>query len=204
MPQGSREKKRSVLVPVAYPKSLSTSVSPHTWAPPLVHCTDLLQGRRYPAWGGLTEGGVFPPPLPSEDFGNSFHTLIPWGPWPRGAAGTAGWSHIPPVWRQWKNKTQRFHLRSVVSVSVLSVFISAFGIFSSYISPVRLTAHFCRVTFIWNSDLVLVLLPYPRSGTIWSGVQLRTVQGWKLEFVPPLPASCQAGPELRFDKYKMR
>ena len=60
MPQGSREKKRSILVPVAYPKSLSTSVSPHTWAPPLVHCTDLLQGRRYPAWGGLTEGGVFP------------------------------------------------------------------------------------------------------------------------------------------------
>ena len=34
--------------------------------------------------GGLTEGGVFPHPLPSEDFGNSFHALIPW---PRGARG---------------------------------------------------------------------------------------------------------------------
>ena len=172
------------------------------WAPPLVRCTDLLQGRRYPAWGWPHRGRGLRPSFPLWRFWKLLPCSHPLRSLAAGSQGTDGWRLIPPAWREWKNKAQRFRLQAVVSVSVLSIFI--FGIFSNYISPVRPTAHFCWVTFTWNSDLVLVLLLFPRSGTVWLGVQLRTVQGWKLEFLPPLPALCQGGPELRFDKYKMK
>lgn len=65
MPQGSREEKRSVLIPVAYPKFLSASVSPHTWAPPLVHCT----GKEVPCLGVASPREGSSPLLCPQDFG---------------------------------------------------------------------------------------------------------------------------------------
>lgn len=150
-------------------------LSPLTRGLPSVHCTDLLQGRRYPGLGVASprEGSS----LRSSRFWNSFHTLSLEVLGSGEPLVLLGWERIPPVWRQ-ENKTQRFCLQSVASVSVLSVFISALNLlqlhFTSQAHSWLLPSHFHLKLRLRVSASIL-----PGPAPSGQGVQLRTVQGWK-------------------------
>lgn len=78
MPQGGAGRRKEASYYLWLSQSLSQLLSPLPCGLPLWSAALICyrEGGTLPG-GGLTEGGDFARPLPSEDFGNSFHALIP-------------------------------------------------------------------------------------------------------------------------------
>lgn len=168
-----REETKIVLLLIAYWKFLSTSdcLSLHFGLPVSGLLHDLQQGREAHCSGVASpKEETLPSLVPLKIVETP--AVSPLEIW--ASVSHCYWwvGHIPQGLGQQKkkkkNREPRLFSLWFLSLFVLSIFTSAFGIFSNRISPFRVPTHFCWFIFTWNSDFVLLDPGSAFSGQVFS------------------------------------